>query len=84
MEWRFTDLATTIRTTLSNGALIRTANPKSAADVDLTLTLTKDQLLGLLSGGGADDLDRTGDLTVLRRLLALLDADGPAFAMVTP
>ncbi|MEV4598727.1 alkyl sulfatase dimerization domain-containing protein [Amycolatopsis sp. NPDC049253] len=84
IEWRFTDLATTIRTTLSNGALIRTANPKSAVDVDLTLTLTKQPLLGLLSGGGADDLDHAGDLAVLGRLLALLDPDDPAFAIVTP
>ncbi|MFF4597112.1 alkyl/aryl-sulfatase [Amycolatopsis sp. NPDC001319] len=84
IEWRFTDLATTIRTTLSNGALIQTANPKSAADVDLTLTLTKEQLLGLLSGGSPDDLDHTGDLAVLGRLLALLDPDDPAFAIVTP
>ncbi|WP_432848193.1 alkyl/aryl-sulfatase [Amycolatopsis sp. CA-161197] len=84
IEWRFTDLATTIRTTLSNGALIQTANPKSAADVDLTLTLTKEQLLGLLSGGSQDDLDHTGDLAVLGRLLALVDPDDPAFAIVTP
>ncbi|MEV6900696.1 alkyl sulfatase dimerization domain-containing protein [Amycolatopsis sp. NPDC051372] len=84
IEWRFTDLATTIRTTLSNGALIQTANPTSAADVDLTLTLTKEQLLGLLSGGDPADLDHTGDPAVLGRLLALLDSDDPGFAIVTP
>ncbi|MEV8611138.1 alkyl sulfatase dimerization domain-containing protein [Amycolatopsis sp. NPDC051373] len=84
IEWRFTDLATTIRTTLSNGALIQTANPTSAADVDLTLTLTKEQLLGLLSGGDPADLDHTGDPALLGRLLALLDSDDPGFAIVTP
>ncbi|MET7995116.1 alkyl sulfatase dimerization domain-containing protein [Amycolatopsis sp. NPDC005232] len=84
IEWRFTDFATTIRTTLSNGALIQTANPTSTVDVDLTLTLTKEQLLGLLSGGDPDDLDHTGDPAVLGRLLALLDSDDPGFAIVTP
>lgn len=69
---------------MSNGALIQTANPTSAVDVDLTLTLTKEQLLGLLSGGDPDDLDHTGDPAVLGRLLALLDSDDPGFAIVTP
>ncbi|MGW4483286.1 alkyl/aryl-sulfatase [Amycolatopsis sp. NPDC004368] len=84
IEWHFTDLATTIRTTLSNGALIQTANPTSAASVDLTLTLTKEQLLGLLSGGALTGVDHAGDPAVLGRLLALLDADDPGFAIVTP
>ena len=44
----------TVRLTLSNGALIQTENPRTAAAADLTLTLTKAQLLGLLGGHGLD------------------------------
>ena len=39
---------------LSNGALIQTPNPRSQLDADLTLTLTKPQLLGLMAGHGLD------------------------------
>jgi alkyl sulfatase BDS1-like metallo-beta-lactamase superfamily hydrolase len=52
--WHFTDLDTTVRTALSNGALIQTQAPTSQAGADLTLTLTKPQLLGVLGGRGLD------------------------------
>ncbi|MGW5314665.1 alkyl/aryl-sulfatase [Nocardia thailandica] len=84
IDWRFTDLDTTMRLTLSNGALIRTENPRRPADVDLTVTLTKLQLLGLLAGQGLDGIDHTGDPAVLQRLLALLDTPDPNFPIVTP
>jgi alkyl sulfatase BDS1-like metallo-beta-lactamase superfamily hydrolase len=84
IEWTFTDLATTVRLTLSNGALIQTENPRTTADVDLALTLTKAQLLGLLGGGGLDGIDHKGDPGVLQRLVGLLDSPQPGFAIVTP
>ncbi|WP_326566588.1 alkyl sulfatase dimerization domain-containing protein [Amycolatopsis rhabdoformis] len=84
IEWHFTDLATTIRTALSNGALIQTPAPTSRATVDLGVTLTRDQLLGLLTGGDLASVEHTGDPAALGRLLALLDADDPGFAIVTP
>jgi alkyl sulfatase BDS1-like metallo-beta-lactamase superfamily hydrolase len=84
IEWHFTDLDTTIRTALSNGVLIRTVQPRSTAHVDLTLTLTKTQLLGLLGGAGLDGIDHSGDAGVLPRLLALLETPDPGFAIVTP
>ncbi|MGV9415031.1 alkyl/aryl-sulfatase [Nocardia sp. NPDC003693] len=84
IDWHFTDLDTTMRLTLSNGALIRTLDPRRKTDVDLTLTLTKPQLIALLGGQGPEGVNHTGDMAVLQRLLALLDAPDPNFAIVTP
>ncbi|WP_040834966.1 alkyl/aryl-sulfatase [Nocardia brevicatena] len=84
IEWHFTDLDTTIRLTLSNGALVRTPDPRSKAAADLVITLTKPQLLELLAGKGLDGIAHTGDATVLSRLFALLDSPDPAFPIVTP
>jgi alkyl sulfatase BDS1-like metallo-beta-lactamase superfamily hydrolase len=84
IDWHFTDLGTTVRLTLSNGALIQTENPRTQAAADLTLTLTKPQLLGVLTGHGLAGIEHTGDPAVLGRLTALLDAPDPAFSIVTP
>ncbi|MFE3542475.1 alkyl/aryl-sulfatase [Nocardia sp. NPDC059177] len=84
IEWHFTDLDTVMRLTLSNGVLIRTVDPRSKADIDLTLTLTKAQLLGVLAGKGIDGIDHTGDPAVLQRLFGLLDTPDPNFPVVTP
>ena len=84
IDWKFTDPRATIRLTLSNGALIQTENPRSTTPADLTLTLTKAQLLGLLGGQGLAGIDVDGDPGVLARLLALTDTPDPSFAVVTP
>jgi alkyl sulfatase BDS1-like metallo-beta-lactamase superfamily hydrolase len=84
VHWTFTDSRTTLRTTLSNGALIQTPDPRTEVDADLSLTLTKQQLLGLLGGQGLDGIEHQGDVTVLGRLLSLLDTPDPAFPIVTP
>ncbi|GAA3560192.1 alkyl/aryl-sulfatase [Streptomyces osmaniensis] len=81
--WRITDLAETYRMELSNGALIHHPDPKDTR-ADLTLTLTKPQLLGLLGGRGLDGIEHEGDVGVLTRLLGLLDEPDPDFAIVTP
>ncbi|HYN72531.1 MAG TPA: alkyl sulfatase C-terminal domain-containing protein [Nakamurella sp.] len=70
IECHFTDSGSTLRLTLSNGALIQTENPRTAATPDLTLRLTKAQLLGLLGGHGLTGIEHTGDPAVLGRLLA--------------
>jgi len=69
---------------LSNGALIQTENPRARAAADLTVTLTKPQLLAVLGGHGLDGIEHTGDPAVLGRLTALLDTPDPAFPIVTP
>ena len=84
IEWRFTDTDTTRRTTLSNGALTQTENPRTASTPDLSLGLTKPQLLGLLAGGDPDGIERIGDSGALTRVMALLDPPNPAFPIVTP
>jgi alkyl sulfatase BDS1-like metallo-beta-lactamase superfamily hydrolase len=84
IDCQFTDAKTTVRLALSNGALIPTENPRSQAPADLTLTLTKAQLPGVLAGRGLDRIEHTGDPAVLGRLTALLDTADPAFPIVTP
>ena len=79
----FTDLGHTYRLELTNGVLIQVVDPK-AGTADLTLTLTKLQLLGLLGGGGLDGITTDGDTGVVARLLAVLDPPNPGFPIVTP
>ncbi|MBR7833796.1 MBL fold metallo-hydrolase [Actinospica durhamensis] len=94
IDLHVTDEARTWRLALSHGALIPRPHegaPDPADPADLTLTLTKPQLLGLLgSGGRIDELEHGGDLVhsgdpaVLRALLGLLDTPDPRFPVVTP
>ncbi|WP_371778030.1 alkyl/aryl-sulfatase [Streptosporangium subroseum] len=83
IDWHLTDLDERHRTTMSNGVLIHQRTPP-ADQADLTLHLTRQRLLGLLSGGGADGIDHDGDMTVLQRLTAVLEEPTPDFAIVTP
>src|SRR5262249_50655472 len=64
IDWVFTDLGHTYRTELSHGALIQNVDPKTGV-ADLTLTLTKQQLLPVLSGAEISDIDIVGDRCVL-------------------
>jgi alkyl sulfatase BDS1-like metallo-beta-lactamase superfamily hydrolase len=83
IDWNFTDVSSRHRMTLSNGALIHWADP-TPGGTDLTLTLTKPQLLGMLAGQGLEGIQTAGDPAVLERLLGLLDTPAPGFAIVTP
>ena len=83
IDWEFTDDRRRYRMVLSNGALVHWPDP-AAAPVDLTLTLTKPQLLGLLAAQVIDGITTDGDVDVLHRLTALLDSPDPGFAIVTP
>lgn len=84
IDWHFTDTGTTVRLALSNGALIQTETPATEAAADLTLTLTKPQLLGLLAGRGLDGIGHTGDPAALSKLIGLLGTPDPAFPLITP
>ncbi|CRY74631.1 Alkyl sulfatase BDS1, metallo-beta-lactamase superfamily [Nocardia farcinica] len=87
MDWKLTDEDRVVRLTLSNGALThRQETPRAPlrGDVDLTLTLSKPQLLGVLSGGGLDGVYIDGDPALLARLIEVLDRPDPRFPIVTP
>ncbi|MGW8885274.1 alkyl/aryl-sulfatase [Streptomyces sp. NPDC055749] len=86
MDWHLTDQDRTWHIVLSNGALTyRTASGAPAATTaDLTMTLTKPQLLGVIAGHGLDGVGVEGDPGVLKRLVGLLDTPDPNFAIVTP
>jgi alkyl sulfatase BDS1-like metallo-beta-lactamase superfamily hydrolase len=62
------------RTTLCHGVLIHHPVGENAVSADLTLRLTKDNLLGVLAGQGFDDITFDGDLEALKRLLGHLDS----------
>jgi alkyl sulfatase BDS1-like metallo-beta-lactamase superfamily hydrolase len=81
IDWDFTDEGTQHRTALSNGVLVHWSGTRPG-EADLTVTLTKPQLLALLAGQGPGSLTSTGDLGVLQRLLGLLDTPDPGFAIV--
>ncbi|NUR87055.1 MAG: MBL fold metallo-hydrolase [Nonomuraea sp.] len=83
IDWHLTDLEERHRTTLSNGVLVQQVSPPDEA-VDLTLRLTRTQLLGLLAGKGVEGVEREGDITALQRLVAVLDPPSRDFAVVTP
>ncbi len=83
IDWHITDLDEHYRMTLSNGVLIH-SDHVGGAPADLTLSLTKPQLLGLLAGSGLDAVTHTGDVGVIGRLLSVLDQPDVNFAIVTP
>ena len=84
IDWVFTDLGHTTRTELTNGVLIQVDNPRTSP-VDLTITLTKPQLLGLLGGAiTLDDVATEGDKAVVQLLLSFLDPISSDFPIVTP
>lgn len=75
--------------TLSHGALTYVSAPgvptrSEDRTPDLTLTLTKSQLLGLLTGQGPGDAAQNGESGALHQLLGLLSTPHPTFPVVTP
>lgn len=83
IDWHVTDLDEHHRMTLSNGVLIHYRDPEPS-EVDLTLTLTKQQLLGMLASGSVEGIEHEGDLGAIGRLMAVLEEQHPDFAIVTP
>jgi alkyl sulfatase BDS1-like metallo-beta-lactamase superfamily hydrolase len=76
-----TDLGESYRLDVHNGVLVhRTADVDGA---DLVLHMPRAGLAGLLAGK-MDGLQADGDRAVLDRLMAILEAPDPDFAIVTP
>jgi alkyl sulfatase BDS1-like metallo-beta-lactamase superfamily hydrolase len=84
IDWRFTDLGETHRATLGNGVLTHRVVGKGLPPADLTLELTKAQMLGVLFGAGLDGIGAVGDLGTVGRLLEVVEFPDPNFAIVTP
>ena len=81
--WYFTDSGERYFMEVSNGVLIHHPTLRSP-DVDLSLTLTQPQLLGLMASGSLDGIQHAGDPVVLKTLFDLTDEPDPQFAIVTP
>ncbi|GAA1987864.1 alkyl sulfatase dimerization domain-containing protein [Catenulispora subtropica] len=82
-DWHFTDLDEHYRLTLKNGVLTYSPASGSAA-ADASFTLTKPQFLALLAGKGLEGVKISGDVSVLQRIVGVLDETDPNFAIVTP
>lgn len=82
IDWHLTDLDQHVRTTLSNGVLVQTA--PGGDTVDLTVTLTKPQLLKAIATGDLAGLTTSGDTSAFTRIAGLLAPVDTAFAIVTP
>ena len=81
--WQVTDTGEHYLMELSNGVLSHHPT-KRAPKTDLTVTLARRQLLGLLATGSLDGIDASGDQAVLGTLMSLTDQPDPGFAVVTP
>ncbi|MEU1983177.1 alkyl sulfatase dimerization domain-containing protein [Nocardia sp. NPDC019395] len=87
MDWELTDENRVHRLRLSNGALTHrtpTADAPATGPADLTLTLTKAQLLKAVGGGGFEGVTMKGDESLLQTFIGLLDTPDPRFPIVTP
>ncbi len=85
VDWRFTDLGEVHRATLRNGVLThRRVDGVELDPADLTLTLERPQMLGVLLGTGLDEIATEGDLGVIGRLLGVIELPERNFAIVTP
>ncbi|WP_433252794.1 alkyl/aryl-sulfatase [Actinomadura nitritigenes] len=83
IDCNFTDLKDEVRLSLANGVLTQT-RAHDGTPADLTLTLTKHQLLHLVATGDLGDLHADGDHQALTTLIGLLDAPDRDFDIVTP
>jgi alkyl sulfatase BDS1-like metallo-beta-lactamase superfamily hydrolase len=91
IEWVLTDAGERRRMELRNGVLVHHAVAAASDDAQLTLTVTTDALLRLVTGQaapealvGAGELTVTGDPGRLALLMSFLDAPDPDFEIVLP
>ncbi|MFF1571339.1 alkyl sulfatase C-terminal domain-containing protein [Leifsonia sp. NPDC058292] len=82
-SFTFTDLDLTYNVTTPNGALIHADKKPGTDTAPLVLTLTKPQLLLVLSKGPAE-VEHAGDLAQFGTLVGLLDSVDHQFPIVTP
>ncbi|HTP16302.1 MAG TPA: alkyl sulfatase dimerization domain-containing protein [Streptosporangiaceae bacterium] len=83
IRWHFTDTGETYRMELSNGALVHHPTTRTEP-ADLTVTLTRPQLLAMLGGAGSGGVQFDGDPKTFAIIAGLTDQPDPDFAIVTP
>ena len=83
IDWNFTDLKKEVRLRLANGVLTQ-SRPDNASRAQLTLTLTKPQLLAMLDTQSLAGVQAEGDQQALATLLGVLDTADPQFNIVIP
>jgi alkyl sulfatase BDS1-like metallo-beta-lactamase superfamily hydrolase len=83
IRWDVTDIGERYRMELSNGALIHFPTEREA-DADLSVSLTRVQLMGLLATGATDGISFEGDAGLLSKLLSLTEEPDASFSIVTP
>jgi alkyl sulfatase BDS1-like metallo-beta-lactamase superfamily hydrolase len=83
IRWQFTDSDEVYRMELSNGVLIH--HPTTRNDpADLTVTLSKAQLLAMLGGTGPDGVTFDGDAGVFTEIVGLTDEPDQRFNIIVP
>ncbi|MBO2446024.1 MBL fold metallo-hydrolase [Actinomadura barringtoniae] len=83
IDWNFTDLKEEIRLSLANGVLTQ-SHAHDGTPADLTMTLTKPQLLAMVATQNMDGVQADGDRQAVTTLIGLLDDVDPNFNIVTP
>lgn len=89
LDLDLTDTGSHFRLRLANGVLTHSGSPQPSA-ADATVTMPSASLAGLVTGTPSPELfaqlaiQVEGDQSVLPRLLRVLDAPDPDFAIVTP
>ena len=71
-------------TQLGNGTTGEPSESQGAVSADLTLTLTRAQMVAVLFGGGLAGIGIDGDLGAITRLLAVVEVVDRNFPIVTP
>jgi len=83
IRWQFTDADEVYRMELSNGVLIHYVTSRDDP-ADLTVTLSKPQLLRMLGGAGTDGIHFDGDPGVFAEIVGLTDEPDQRFNIVVP
>ncbi|MFB4302257.1 alkyl/aryl-sulfatase [Actinomadura sp. NTSP31] len=83
IDCNFTDLKEEVRLSLANGVLTQ-SRAHDGTPPDLTLTLTKPQLLQLVATRDLGDIQADGDRRAITTLIGLLDTPDRDFDIVTP
>jgi alkyl sulfatase BDS1-like metallo-beta-lactamase superfamily hydrolase len=85
LDLTFTDIGRNYRVTLRNGVLVYVQKPADAASAQAAVSLTKPRMLALLGGDRESaGIDRSGDETVLDRLMSVLQPGDPSFDIILP